>query len=451
MVKVIEQETFDAVVQENIEEFDLSKEEAIKDAISQFEAQGVNLANIVTSSDGDGDQHIVIVALNCLALDEAMSEEKIVEHCSTVKSECSKGLAEKIMATKHDGYNILVKVALKDDLEKASLAAVQALAAFLQANPDPFDENCFNVIMLCLSDPDDAEMVAAGLDVALASCVRHEQNRQNLMRNKILDYLDKVYDKHAEAVAYIWQALVQDDDVRVPFGKAHDTAREIVEEHNAQGKLISSMKGNKNPSIYLACLSSLTVRNEYCQHVAENDGLVCLFDLLSDPDQKPQVLKEVLLLFKTLAGNDNLKREIRDSQKICVFVSIISQNVANKGICHAGASMLAAVCLRTPENAQQVIDAGGAEVLVQVLATHVKNAVVAVGCISAMRNIVSRSKNFTELFVKLDVEELLNQTGAMHPTEFAVCDAVKAALRDMGLKVHLKEEWTGKKGQVVSS
>ena len=71
------------------------------------------------------------------------------------------------------------------------------------------------------------------------------------------------------------------------------------------------------------------MRNEYCQHVAENDGLVCLFDLLSDPEQKPQVLKEVLLLFKTLAGNDNLKREIRDSQKICVFVSIISQNVVS--------------------------------------------------------------------------------------------------------------------------
>ena len=56
-----------------------------------------------------------------------MPEEKIVEHCLTVKSECSKGLAEKIMATKHDGYNILVKVALKDDHEKASLAAVQVI------------------------------------------------------------------------------------------------------------------------------------------------------------------------------------------------------------------------------------------------------------------------------------------------------------------------------------
>ena len=104
--------------------------------------------------------------------------------------------------------------------------------------------------MVCLSDPDDAEMVAAGLDVTLAVCVRHEQNRQNLMRNNILHYLDQVYDNHAEAVAFIWQALVQDDDVRVPFGKAHDTAREIVEEHNAQGKLLSSMKG-KSLGVYI--------------------------------------------------------------------------------------------------------------------------------------------------------------------------------------------------------
>ena len=39
MVKVISQETFDAVVQENIDDFEMSKEEAIKDAISQFESQ----------------------------------------------------------------------------------------------------------------------------------------------------------------------------------------------------------------------------------------------------------------------------------------------------------------------------------------------------------------------------------------------------------------------------
>ena len=39
MVKVIAQETFDAVVKENVEEFGLPLDEARKDAIEQFKAQ----------------------------------------------------------------------------------------------------------------------------------------------------------------------------------------------------------------------------------------------------------------------------------------------------------------------------------------------------------------------------------------------------------------------------
>lgn len=43
MVKVITQETFDAVVKENVEEFGLELEEARKDAIQQFTAQVFSL------------------------------------------------------------------------------------------------------------------------------------------------------------------------------------------------------------------------------------------------------------------------------------------------------------------------------------------------------------------------------------------------------------------------
>lgn len=43
-------------------------------------------------------------------------------------------------------------------------------------------------------------------------------------------------------MARIWQALVQDDDVRVPYGKAHDHAREIVEEHDAISKLLEVLR-----------------------------------------------------------------------------------------------------------------------------------------------------------------------------------------------------------------
>jgi hypothetical protein len=39
MVRVISQATFDEVVKENMEEFDMSPEEAVLDAVQQFEAQ----------------------------------------------------------------------------------------------------------------------------------------------------------------------------------------------------------------------------------------------------------------------------------------------------------------------------------------------------------------------------------------------------------------------------
>ena len=50
--KFISQETFDMVVQENIEDFEMEPEEAVQDAIEQFESQGIDLSNIVKTKDG---------------------------------------------------------------------------------------------------------------------------------------------------------------------------------------------------------------------------------------------------------------------------------------------------------------------------------------------------------------------------------------------------------------
>ena len=50
-LKMISQETFDSVVQENIEDFEMEPEEALKDAIEQFHSQGVNLSNIIKVLD----------------------------------------------------------------------------------------------------------------------------------------------------------------------------------------------------------------------------------------------------------------------------------------------------------------------------------------------------------------------------------------------------------------
>jgi hypothetical protein len=56
--KKITQETFDEVVQENIDEFELSKDEAIFDAYKQFSSQGVDMTDIDISG-GVGRQDVL--------------------------------------------------------------------------------------------------------------------------------------------------------------------------------------------------------------------------------------------------------------------------------------------------------------------------------------------------------------------------------------------------------
>lgn len=82
MSKVITQETFDECVNQNIEDFDMSPEEAVKDAIEQFETMGivlyknnnflgVDLSNIVKTAPSDRNEegkprHVVLEAIQTL-------------------------------------------------------------------------------------------------------------------------------------------------------------------------------------------------------------------------------------------------------------------------------------------------------------------------------------------------------------------------------------------------
>jgi len=48
MSAAVSQNTFDEVVKENMEEFEMSREEAIEDAIEQLKKQGANLQKVNT-------------------------------------------------------------------------------------------------------------------------------------------------------------------------------------------------------------------------------------------------------------------------------------------------------------------------------------------------------------------------------------------------------------------
>ena len=56
--KRITQETFDGVVRENVEEFEMDLDEAVEDAVKQFQSQGVDLSSVIKSFRADSEGNL---------------------------------------------------------------------------------------------------------------------------------------------------------------------------------------------------------------------------------------------------------------------------------------------------------------------------------------------------------------------------------------------------------
>lgn len=105
-------------------------------------------------------------------------------------------------------------------------------------------------------------------------------------------------------VCTCFRYLVLDDDIRVEFGKAHDHARLIANECLVElTNLMTKFKsdGDLLPELML-CIAAVTVRNEYCQTIADAGGLTLIMDAMVEFPDSPRVVRESFKLLKALAG-----------------------------------------------------------------------------------------------------------------------------------------------------
>lgn len=92
-------------------------------------------------------------------------------------------------------------------------------------------------------------------------------------------------------------------------------------------------------------------------------------------------------------------------------------------------------------------EAGAPETIVDCMRLHANDENVQKNGSWAIRNMVSRSRYQNVKFLELGVEKLLKDD----MFKFKSCEYdLKAALRDLGCDVKLKEEWTGKGGLLTT-
>ncbi|XP_023322074.1 armadillo repeat-containing protein 6 [Eurytemora carolleeae] len=443
MVRVISQETFEDIVKENMEEFEMSREEAVREAKEQFEQQGVNLTNIVISEKGS---HEVLDALNKLQPSSSIQEK--VENLQLIADKCKDDLAQRVLATNNGAYSFLTRFAGKSEDLVVRKESLKCLAVVMDTNPDHLESQGISLLKESLEE-DDLKIHA--LDWLLVCCVRHEGNRQNIVNSGLLDSTSIIAKSgsrdHLLRVKRVWMALVQDDDIRVPFGKAHDHARDIVENHEALSILTNSLtqfaQDKELLCLTLSALASLAVRNEYCQEIVDGGGLKFIHDILLNHRSEAELVTRSLVLLKVLAGNDNVKSDIAKGGGIPLIMASIEDHMQRPVTVDNGFQAIAAICLRQPENSAQVLESDGAQLIITAQSRHPENRRVQAACASAIRNIVCRDKGLGAQFIDLGVEDLLNLALLKHGDK--VGDTLKSALRDLDLKVELKERWTGAK------
>ncbi|XP_028283488.1 armadillo repeat-containing protein 6 isoform X2 [Parambassis ranga] len=459
----ITQETFDAAVRENIEEFEMDPDEAVREAVEQFESQGVDLSCIVkavpTVSSGDNQTeqaHEVLQALDSLKIGN--DSPGVTENIKSFTEQCSLEFAKRYLAAQKGAYPIILTYCKKIMEEQESmLSALSALAALTDGQPDLLDAEGQQFLLDVLKKYQaDSSVTRVAICTVRHCCLKHEQNRQDLVKGGILPLLTGAITQHSGCADLVKEAssalrvMTFDDDVRVTFGHAHEHAKMIVLEHNGLKVLIEAAKAHLcNTSVLselCATLSRLAVRNEFCQDVCDLGGLKLMMTLLADSYETAELVRQVLSAIRAVAGNDDVKDAVVNAGGVQLIVIAMNRHMSNVAVCEQGCACLSVLALRKPNNCKVIMENGGALAAVQAMKTHTDVVNVQKQACMLLRNLVSRARTYSQPILEMGAEALIAQALRTHQD----CgDVGKAALRDLGCQVELRELWTGKQGSLA--
>ncbi|KAF2977272.1 hypothetical protein EK904_009153 [Melospiza melodia maxima] len=270
---------------------------------------------------------------------------QLPQQLAALAAQCKEQLAFRCLAGRHGAYAaVLSACRLAAGHRELLLQGLAALAALLDGQPDLLDAAGRELLLQSLRERrGDAEVTLAGIRCVRHACLKHEHNRQAFVRGGVLPALTGAITgalaRHGGAAELVRTAasalrvMTFDDDIRVPFGHAHDHAKMIVLENDGLRVLIEAAKAFRDNSAVLselcATLSRLSVRNEFCQEIVDLGGLNFMVTLLADCMEHADVVKQVLSAIRAVAGNDDVKDAIVDAGATELIVLAISHHLGN--------------------------------------------------------------------------------------------------------------------------
>ena len=205
-------------------------------------------------SEGGSEVHPVIKAIESLSLSldqDNPPASEVEQHLQTLESECDIDLSRRCLAGKSNAYQVLMK-SIKTNKTKKDLLqkSLLAMCSLCNGQPDLLDEEGVTTLMDLMKDNlNDVMIMESLVKVIRLNCIKHELNRRAFVKANLIKELVKILVEHRKSPAIVKEVsfglrvLTFDDDIRVPFGSAHENAKKIVHEGNALKTLLEISKG----------------------------------------------------------------------------------------------------------------------------------------------------------------------------------------------------------------
>eukprot|EP00039_Didymoeca_costata_P026525 m.16065 g.16065 ORF g.16065 m.16065 type:complete len:492 (+) comp5578_c0_seq1:93-1568(+) len=486
VVPQITQTSFDEVVKENMEEFEMEGEEALEDAIKQFESQGVDLSNIIKRVPGEEEEmhasEKLLEEYKCIIVEDNVDLNKLKEIVTGLETQLKEKAIRLLLANAGAIVPMLSACSKFQEDEKergAFLLSLRALSALVKEQPDLLGR----VQLSCLEEaggetakptpeietvcgflakfPNDAEIQTASLRIARFGCFMHEHNRQAFVACGFIEYCLVAAELHTESKEVVAQAMqglraiTRDDDPRVPFGKANEHAKQICGEHKGLQRILQILKGchdsGKSDANTMAdifrTLSQLSTRDEFCKELVHLGCLDYVLPALQTFSTSETVAQQGCSVLRAVAGNDEVKKIIGERGGIDIIIDVMQTQLKAEKVVEQGCAALAALSLKTPTNSTLIAQAGGPHVIVKGMYMHPKAEKLQRQACVSLRNMVVRNQELVDSILGEGAESAINIAMTTHKSCF---DEAKAALRDLHCKVELKELWTGQGAGIKS-
>mmetsp|Transcript_31665 Transcript_31665/g.100574 ORF Transcript_31665/g.100574 Transcript_31665/m.100574 type:complete len:493 (-) Transcript_31665:370-1848(-) len=449
----VAQSYFDELVEENMRDFEVSREEAIKDTIEELKAQGVDVCNLDTTGDAGAAAERAEVAAAVAAIkspDDVGDLSRLVALLGGAGGEAARAAHNREAFFAAGGVVKLFDAIAGAGCADADVGAgADALSLMMKWHAPSRNamrrERAAALVNKAGGDESDEQLCISCLALLRHSCLKSESNKNcvfNASGGQVALFLleHRPTPRLVKESALLLRAICMADDYSVKVSGAHDRTRDL-NKLGAVGLLVQTCKDFREerandasvvlPALF-ACVKQFCTNVDSVKATVDAGMLDEIFDALRSRGADASLCRSGLGALRNIAADDDVKHRLMSVEHVGLILEAMRNHGGDSLLQEHGLGMFAAACLRRPDHSQTLFASDGVPTMLRGMRTHPESVnLQRQGCL-ALRNMAVRADDALKQGI-LDegAEAVLRAAGRFQ----ASVDEAYAALRDLGLQI----------------